>query len=55
MERNPKKLYNNNIIDFTGISQTFDTPLNHHVEVKTNTMSIKECVDNIMLFIYLTS
>lgn len=51
-QRDVKGLYakarKGEIKDFTGISQPFEMPLKPMIEVKTETMSVKECVGKII-------
>ena len=51
IKRNPKKLYNKNIKNFTGISQKFEPSLKCNIEIDTSKLTIQECEDIIIKYL----
>jgi len=51
IKRNPKKLYNTNIKNFTGISQKFEPSLKFDIKLNTKTLTLNECNTHIINYL----
>lgn len=51
IKRNPKKLYNKQIRNFTGISQKFEPSLKYHLKFDTSELSQLECNQRIINYL----
>jgi adenylylsulfate kinase len=48
IKRNPKKLYNKGLKNFTGISQKFEPSLKYSIKLNTEFLTVEECVSTIL-------